>query len=151
MIWVGISVSWYNTEYFRFKISPLPPFNHKAQFGNLEAKEDDFLSNNLFSSKFWLFSGAPNECLSLNTLITLSKLFRVPLDFERCILSSTMKFVSARSSKGTWVFSKLLRLWYYFPEYLRCNLTYYESNNLEFPIPLSITFFESENFRFRFF
>ena len=41
--------------------------------------------------------------------------------------------------RGTWVFSKLQGLQYYFSENFRCNLTFYETGRI-FVIPLSITF-----------
>ena len=49
---------------------------------------------------------------------------------------------------GTWVFSKLQGLQYYFPEKFRCNLTYYESE--KFSDSFLHHIFESKNFRIRF-
>ena len=46
---------------------------------------------------------------------------------------------------GTSVFAKLLGLQYYFPENVRCNLTYYESENF------TITFLNSKILRSLFF
>ena len=45
-----------NTFAFKF---PLCRHSITRKVRVLEAKEDDFLINNLFSSKFWLSSGAP--------------------------------------------------------------------------------------------
>ena len=63
-----------------------------------------------------------------------------------------IKFVSvpAVNPRETFkVFSKLQGLQYHFSENFRFNLAHYESEKFFF-IPLSITFFESENFRFPF-
>ena len=50
--------------------------------------------------------------------------------------------------RGTWGFSKLQGLQYYFPENFRCNLTFYESQNFS---DSSVHYIlESENFRFPF-
>ena len=47
--------------------------------------------------------------------------------------------------RGTWVFSKLQGLQYYFAENFRCNLTFYESEDFSVHNIL-----ESKNFRFPF-
>ena len=48
--------------------------------------------------------------------------------------------------KERFAFSKLLELQYYFPENFRCNLTFYESDNVSNSSLHLIS--ESENFRF---
>ena len=51
---------------------------------------------------------------------------------------------------GSWVFSKLQGLQYYFPENFGCNLTYYESKNFSDFYLHHILILEFENFRFSF-
>ena len=51
--------------------------------------------------------------------------------------------------RGTWVFSKLQGLYFYFTENFRCNLTYYDSENFTNYFLQHI--FESEDFRLPFF
>ena len=67
-------------------------------------------------------TGAPNDSFLLNTLKTL---FRRAVEMHsRCRYNICICSVILG---GTWIFSKLYGLEYFFPENFRCNLTYYES------------------------
>ena len=57
--------------------------------------------------------------------------------------------VMLHDPRGTWVFSKLQGLQYYFPENISSNLTYYQGEN--FSDSSFHHMFEPENFRFAFF
>ena len=91
-------------------------------------------------------SGAPNDDFLQNTLKTLFRLSRVLLDLQKCILSGATKFLSVRSSQGNLSLFAITR--YYFSENLRCNLTFYESENFSDSSLHHIL--ESENYRFPF-
>ena len=79
--------------------------------------------------------GAPNDDFLLNTLITLFSLSTILLDFQKCILSGAIKFVSVRSSQGSLTLFEITR-------------AYYESETFsDFSLHC---IFESENFRFPF-
>ena len=97
------------------------------------------------------YPGAPNDGFLLQTLKTLLRLSRVLLAIQKCGLWGPLKFVPVLSSQANFSepFQKLQRLQYYFPEYFRCNLTYYENEGFS---DSSVHYiFESENFRFPFF
>ena len=91
--------------------------------------------------------GAPIDGFLLNAL---KSLFRLPTVLFRSLEMHSKrcyKFASvhARVTRG---FLKLRELQCYFPENLRCNCTFYESEN--FCYPCLHRNFESENFRFSF-
>ena len=76
-------------------------------------------------------SGAPNDSFLQNTLKTLFMLSGVLLDLQKCILSSTTKFVSFRSSQGNLSLFKITKasVLYYFSENFRHNLMLYKTEN----------------------
>ena len=96
------------------------------------------------------WSGAPNDGFLPNKLKTLFEAIQSP--FRSLEVHSKRGYKICNCSvilnKGTWVFSKLQGLQYYFPENFRCNLTFYESENFSDSSLHHIL--ESENFRFPF-
>ena len=94
-------------------------------------------------------SGAPNDGFLQTSLKTFFRLSRVLLDLLKCILSGSINLYLFGRPKATWVFYKLQGLQFYFPENLRCNLTYFESE--KFSDSSFHYIFDSENSRFSFF
>ena len=90
-----------------------------------------------------IISGAPNDGFLLNTLKSFFRISRVLWD-----LRGLYYFYQFGHPRGTWIFTKLQGIQYYFAENFRCNLTYYESENFSDSSLHHI--FESENFRFSF-
>ena len=73
---------------------------------------------------------------------------RILLHLYNCIPSGAIKWYLFGHPRGTWFFSKLQGIQYYFPENFRCNLTYYKSEDFS-DSSLHHTS-ESKTFRFLF-